>query len=137
MQTPGEIMKRIVRYPYLITAALAAAVALTACSSDADVANENIKKQAENFEITRRVVAVNTITGEYILEVKGLCSLEWPERRADIICKLSTGQYVKHTVHLSDNTTVFSEQTNGTTVSTDRYEVNFKPQALVPNVEKR
>jgi len=117
--------------------ALAGGGVLVGCSSDADVANENIKKQAENFEIARRVVAVNTITGEYILEVKGLCSLEWPERRADIICRLSSGQFIKHTVHLSDNVTVFSEQTNGTSVSTDRYEVNFKPQSLVPNFEKR
>lgn len=130
-------MTPLFRAAALTAAVFAAALTVTACSSDADVANENIKKQAENFEITRRVVAVNTITGEYILEVKGLCSLEWPEHRADIICKLPTGQFVKNTVHLSDNTTVFSEQTNGTTVSTDRYEVNFKPQSIVPNFEKR
>lgn len=122
----------------LAAALLAGAVALAGCSSDADVANENIKKKAENFEIPRRIVAVNGITGEYLLEVKGFCSLEWPDgQRSDIICKLPTGQFVKNTIHLSDNVTVVSEQTDGTTLSTDRYEVNFKPQAIVPNFEKR
>lgn len=83
------------------------------------------------------MVAVNGVTGEYILEVKGFCSLEWPEHRADVICKLTNGTFIKHTVHLSDNVTVVSEQTSGTAVSTDRYEVNFKPQSIIPNFEKR
>lgn len=131
-------MTPLFRAAALAAAVFAAALTVTACSSDADVANENIKKRAENFEISRRIVAINGITGEYLLEVKGFCSLEWPDgQRSDIICKLPNGQFVKNTVHLSDNVTVVSEQTDGTAVSTDRYEVNFKPQSIVPNFEKR
>lgn len=52
----------------------AAALSLTACN-DADIASKNISKAADNFEILRRVVFYNGITGDYILSVEGLCSL--------------------------------------------------------------
>src|SRR5690606_28723275 len=54
------------------TAALAAvAIALGACSTDADVASKNLSKAAEQFEIERRVVFLNGITDEYLLSIEG------------------------------------------------------------------
>lgn len=121
----------------IATAATALALGLAGCTSDADVASENLSKAAEQFEINRRIVAINGITDKYLLVVEGRCSIEWPDgTRADIICKLEDGSFVKHTVHLSDNVTVMSEQTNGTEVSTDQYRVIFKPEVLVPNVDR-
>lgn len=119
------------------SAVAAATLGLAACSSDADVASQNLSKAAEQFEINRRIVAINGITDKYLLVVEGKCSIEWPDgARADVICKLEDGSFVKHTVHLSDNVTVMSEQTNGTEVSTDQYRVIFKPEVLVPNVDR-
>lgn len=113
------------------------AIALTSCSSDADVVDKNIKKAAEQFEIQRRIVAIDTISDKYIIQVEGFCSLEWPDNtRSDIICKLKDGSYVKNTVHLSDNVTVVSEQMNGTAVSSTQYRVIFKPEVIVPNVDR-
>ena len=43
--------------------------ALTACSSDADVASENLSKAADNFEVQRRIVFFNGITDEYRLTI--------------------------------------------------------------------
>lgn len=40
--------------------------ALAGCS-DADVASRNLSRAAENFEVNRRIVFYNGITGEYIL----------------------------------------------------------------------
>lgn len=111
-------------------------VGLAGCSSDADVASQNLSKAAEQFEITRRIVAINGVTDKYLLVVEGRCSIEFPDDRAEIICKLDDGSFVKHFVHLSDNVTVMAEQTNGTDVSTDQYRVIFKPEALVPNVDR-
>ena len=48
-------------------------VVLGACS-DADVASRNISKSADNFEVSRRVVFYNGITGEYMLSIEGYCS---------------------------------------------------------------
>lgn len=48
------------------------AILLTGCS-DADIASQNISKAADNFEISRRIVFYNGITGEYMLSIEGAC----------------------------------------------------------------
>ena len=50
------------------------AVLLTGCSQ-ADTASRNLSSAADNFEVVRRIVFYNGITGEYILTIEGLCSL--------------------------------------------------------------
>ena len=50
----------------LILAALAIAT-LAGCQKDADVASRNLSNAADMFEINRRVVFYNGITGEYML----------------------------------------------------------------------
>lgn len=110
---------------------------LTACfESDADVASQNISTASEQFEISRRIVVINTITDKYLMTVEGKCSMEYPDNKTEIICKLKDGTLVKHVVQRSDNVTVMVEQTTGTKVSTDQYRVIFKPESLVPNFDR-
>lgn len=60
---------------FLIGASLLAlSLSLSACT-DADIASSNLSKAADNFEVNRRVVFYNGITGEYMLSIEGLCSL--------------------------------------------------------------
>lgn len=119
----------------LAASAVALGVIITGCTSDADVADENIKKEAEQFKVFRRVVAINGVTDKYLLQVEGYCSLEWPDGRSDVICKLDDGGFIKHTIHLSDNVTVMSEQIKGINVSTSHYKVIFKPEVIIPTIE--
>jgi len=60
----------------IITTILAGVLALgfTGCT-DADIASKNLSKAADNFEIDRRIVFYNGITGDYMLELIGKCSL--------------------------------------------------------------
>jgi len=44
------------------------------CASDADVASYNLSKAADNFEVPRRIIFYNGITGEYMLVIEGLYS---------------------------------------------------------------
>ena len=55
----------------LVAAAALLTLGVTGCSSDADVVSENLSKAADNFEVQRRVVFYNGISGEYILVVGG------------------------------------------------------------------
>lgn len=55
-------------------AMLAVATSLAACDRPADVASRNLSQAADNFEINRRVVFYNGITGDYILSIEGLCA---------------------------------------------------------------
>ena len=76
---------------------LVLALVLSGCS-DADVASENISKAADNFEITRRIVFYNGVTGEYILTIEGLCSLGNydPEGSLSVTCKTGATSFKKH-----------------------------------------
>ena len=49
-------------------ATLAIAI-LAGCSSDADVASRNMSQAADNFEVARRIIFYNGITGEYMLTI--------------------------------------------------------------------
>lgn len=112
------------------------AVLVSSCS-DADVASQNISTAADNFEITRRIVFYNGVTGEYILVVEGLCSIGNHDTTGEvsITCKVGAGQYKKHYLGLSDNVTYFAEQIDSSAVDAYHYRVIFKPLAIIPDIE--
>jgi hypothetical protein len=114
--------------------------ALVGCTSDAGVASSNLSKAADNFEITRRIVFYNGITGEYMLTVTGLCSLDnasTGKNSIAVTCKTGPGAYKKHFLGLSDNVTFFAEQVEPSAVSPYQYRVVFKPLAIIPDIEVR
>ena len=119
----------------VLTLSLVAAV-LAGCS-DADVASSNLSKAADNFEVTRRIVFYNGITGEYMLTIEGLCSLGNQDRagQLSVTCKTAAAAYKKHFLGLSDNVTYFVEQVNDMPVNAYHYRVFFKPQAILPDID--
>ena len=117
---------------------LTAVFGITGCS-DARVASSNLSKAADNFEINRRVVFYNGITGEYMLSIEGLCSLgSASETKAvTVTCKTGPSEYKKHFLGLSDNVTYFAEQVEPAKASQYQYRVVFKPLVIVPDIEIR
>jgi hypothetical protein len=120
----------------LITVTLLAA-ALAGCRSDADIASSNMSKAADNFEVSRRVVFYNGVTGDYMMTIEGLCSLGNYDkaRELSLTCKTGPTTYKKHFLGLSDNVTFFVEQLEPVKVSTYHYRVIFKPASIVPDIE--
>jgi hypothetical protein len=104
-----------------------------------DVASRNLSKAADNFEIVRRVVFYNGITGDYILSVQGLCSVQTSAtgNSVSFTCKTDDGKYVKHMLGLSNNVTYFSEQLSASDVSVYQYRITFKPYAIIPDINIR
>lgn len=117
--------------------AAAVAVIVAAGCSDADVASSNLSKAADNFEVTRRIVFYNGITGDYMLTIEGLCSLGNSDkaRQLSVTCKTAPAAYKKHFLGLSDNVTYFVEQVEAMPVGLYHYRVFFKPQAILPNID--
>lgn len=122
-----------------LTLAVIGIMGLTACEDAATVANRNITKAADNFEIYRRVVFINGITGQYILTVQGLCSLSAGEttQSVRVTCKTDSGEFLRHQIGLSDNVTYLSEQLRDVKASEFRYRVTFNPLAAVPDINVR
>lgn len=109
----------------------------SACSDDADVASENLSKAADNFEIVRRIVFYNGITGNYMLVIEGRCSIKDEGNQLEVTCKTGKDAYKKHFLGLSDNVTYFAEQIDAANVSVDHYRVSFKPEAIIPDIQKQ
>lgn len=128
---------------YLGASILAAVMALTLTGcfeSDADVASKNLSKAAEQFEIERRIVFFNGITDKYLLSIEGNCSIEvgatGVQGALEVTCKLPDGKLKKHYLGLSDNVSYFVEQVSGANASTTRYRVIFKPETIIPNIDR-
>ena len=113
-------------------------IVLGACS-DADVASRNLSKSADNFEVSRRVVFYNGITGEYMLSIEGYCSKgnDDTTRQVTITCKTGSSEYKKHFLGLSDNVTYVIEQVEPFKTGSSHYIVNFKPSVIIPDVRIR
>lgn len=120
-----------------IATTIAAVALLTACGRDADIASRNLSIAADQFEITRRIVFYNGITGDYMLTMEGLCSLGNNDsaRQLTVTCKTGHGAYKKHFLGLSDNVTFFVEQMENAPVGVYHYRVIFKPQSILPNID--
>lgn len=109
---------------------------LSGCDNDARVASRNLSQAADSFEINRRIVFYNGITGEYMLSLEGRCSFDLSNtNKLDVTCKTGPKEYKKHSLGLSDNVSFFSEQLEGTDVSVYHYKVIFKPQIILPDVD--
>ncbi len=120
----------------LVFGALGASLLLAGCASDADVASQNLSKAADQFEIVRRVIFLNGITDKYIMVIEGRCSIKDENNQLEVTCKTQGNEYKKHFLGLSDNVTYFAEQLEGASVSTMHYRVIFKPETIIPDVDR-
>lgn len=120
----------------LILGIAALAAVLTGCSSQADTVSSNLSKDADSYKITREIVFYNGITGEYVAEVTGRCSIGNNDAAGKLsyTCKVGDDQYIKNYLGLSDNVTWFALQTKPATSDPYHYEVIFKPESIVPDV---
>ena len=122
---------------FISAIALLGIAAVIAGCTDADVASSNLSRAADMFEIQRRIVFYNGVTGDYILTLEGLCSLGNNDSAGtlSVTCKTGPNAYKKHFLGLSDNVTFFAEQIDPAQGDVYHYRVVFKPSAIIPNIE--
>lgn len=120
------------------------AMTFTACTAadDSEVVNHNIDKAAKNFEVYRRVVAVNTQTDSYLLSIEGRCDITPKKGRVLVTCKVADGDgadsYKRHQIYTTANrVAVVVEQLEAVKASAYHYRMTFKPQTIVPDVDFR
>ena len=119
-------MKRIA----LMIAVILVILALTGCSMrEAERVSYNMSKEADQFNVTRRVAVYNTRTDKPLLEIIGNLSVQ--KSSGDIV-EVAPGQYKKHFINLNGWTTYVVEDVSGAYVDKYHYEVNFMPEMIVP-----
>ena len=106
---------------------------LSGCS-DSEVVTQNIKKDAEQFKVLRRIVFMNNITGEYLFEAEGNCSVETNNEaaRLELTCKTGEDKQKVHYFGLSDNTSYIVEQMEWKEENKYKYKIIFKPESIIP-----
>ena len=119
----------------VVAAAVVFGGTLSACTSAADKASENLSKAAENFEVPRRIVGINGITDKPLFSVEGFCSYEIKDDSYDVICKQPDGSIERTTMGKSDNVTIVVTQIGGVKVDLFRSRVIFRPETIVPNFD--
>lgn len=120
----------------LLTLIIGLSVIISGCERDAQVASKNLSYAADNFQLDRRIVFYNGITGDYILTIEGKCSFEpVGDRKVDVTCKVGDGEFKKHSLGISDNVTYFSEQLTSKGISVYQYKVDFRPTTIIPDIE--
>lgn len=114
-----------------------ASLALSSCNQESDLASYNVSAAAHNFEVRRRCIFYNGITGDYILSIEGLLSVteSSTQNRLEVIVKTGPRIYKKHYLGLSDNVSYFVEQLEPVAADPYHYRVFFRPATIIPDIE--
>lgn len=111
------------------------ALTVTGCgSTQAQKISYNVSKEADNFNVTRRLTVVNTRTDKVLLQMTGNISIQDVEDGIAVIVELDRDKsiYQKHYVYLNEWTMYTVEDVSGVNVSRYAYEAEFMPQSIVP-----
>lgn len=116
--------------------ALVTLVGLTGCNERAaTVASHNLSEAADNFEIQRRIVFYNGITGENMAVVEGRCSIKDEGHQLEVTCKIAPNKFKKDFLGLSDNISYFAMQLELVDVNTFHHRIVFRPQTAIPDID--
>ena len=108
------------------------AIVLTGCT-EVNRVSSNIKQEADNFNVTRRIVVYNARTDKIVFELIGNFSIQNNmSNELEIICEVDNNVYKKHFVYLNEYTLYVVEDVSGAYVDKYHYEVNYIPEMIVP-----
>lgn len=115
----------------LVVLSILIACTMVGCGTQAERISYNLSKEADNFNIVRRLTVINCITGDTLFVMEGKMSVE------DDGCVLriyveDNGAYKKHMVGLSDNVTYTLEDLSNNAVDKYKYTINFNPKMWIP-----
>ena len=110
--------------------AVAMAVSLSGCRESDRVAY-NVSKEADSFNVTRKLTVLNVRSDKILLEMTGTFSIATnAANELTVICKVGEDKYKKHFVSLNEWTVYTVEDISGADVDPYLYEINFYPQML-------
>ena len=99
---------------------------LTGCSleDEADVASYNISKEADNFNVYRKVTVINNQSDAIMLEFEGWCSItkDNTDNQLEITYRVGKDECYKDFVGLNDHTTYVITHIDGSDVDKYHYE---------------
>ena len=121
------MMKRI-----LVVIVLVSFMFVLAGCTQSEIVTHNLRKEAEEFNIRRRITILNTRTDATLMQITGLLSIKTDEDDdLNITIEMEPGKYILNYVHLSKDTTYLVEQIDTKEVDKYKYEIVLYPQKLI------
>lgn len=110
---------------------LALLLTLTACRQSERV-TYNLRREADDFNIRRRITVLNTRTDTPMMQITGLLAIDVDDDGdLNIAIEKAPGEFVLNFAHLSQDTTYIVEQIETKEVSKYQYEIVFYPKNLI------
>ena len=129
-------MRYIAKITCVVTVVLIILIALSGCGvRESERVSYNISKQADNFNVTRRLTVFNMRTDKCIMQMTGKMSIQNEgNNEISVIVEVDRKRniYQKHLIYLNEWTMYTVEDVSGANVSKYAYEVEFMPQTLRP-----
>ena len=115
--------------------ALSVMLGMVGCSTVHTV-NHNLSKDANEFNIYRRITVTNARTDTVMLQAEGYMALG-NNSSNELVVTIKTGddQYYKDYIYLNDWTCYVMEQTEPKGIDKYHYELVFYPERLIPDIE--
>ena len=112
---------------------VALACVLCGCQRQSDRVAYNISKEADNFNVTRRLEVINARTDKPVFELIGNFAISNNStNELEVTVEVGQGVYKKQRVYLNEWTIYVVEDVSGAYVDKYHYEVNFLPEMIVP-----
>ena len=125
-------MNKIKKVIIAAVGVLLPAVLLYGCT-EASRVTYNVQKEADNFNVTRRLSVINARSDKPVLEIIGNFSLS-NNSKNELVVTIETAPnvYKVDYVYLNDWTMYTVEDVSGAYVDKYHYEINFLPEMIVP-----
>lgn len=115
-----------------IAAVLIMTMMLLSACTQSDVVRSNLRREADDFNIRRRITVLNTRTDTPMMQITGLLSISTDsDGDLNIMIEKAPGEYMLNFAHLSQDTTYIVEQIETKEVSKYQYEIKFYPSQLI------
>lgn len=130
--------KRDIDWPWVIMITTLLAIIIVVCgacafsisqSGESAMVSYNVSKEANNFNVQRRLTVINARTDTVLLQLEGTFSISNNStNELEIICEVAEDKYQKHYVYLNEYTIYVVEDISGVSVDKYHYEINFLPE---------
>jgi hypothetical protein len=127
-------MRRKILIVVIVLLATIAIVPLASCEREAELVSYNLSKDADNFNVTRKITFINIRTDTILFQMTGRISIETDssDNQLEITVKNEDGKFSKHFINLTEWTTYVVEDISSTVVDPYQYQFIFNPKMLVP-----
>lgn len=131
-------MKKTTKKTIVIVMMLIALLGILAGCTEADKVNYNLSKEADYFNVERKITVYNARTDHIILEACGYMSVSNDSHDELVVtCKVGNNEYKKNYVYLTENTLYAIEDISGTHTDPYHYEFVFHTDFPVTIETKR